>query len=126
MSSGVVVYELDAVDETDVKPLDGKLTTNKYKYNKYYPIMRTANYSDKDKNVTLIAAEYDESGMLINVNVSDTITIKPGEYKRYGGKLNGDNMIQALSGTKTIKVFAWGSSETLMPMSEAVTAIKNY
>ena len=126
MSSGVVVYELDAVDETDVKPLDGNLTTNKYKYNKYYPIMRTANYSDKDKNVTLIAAEYDESGMLINVNVSDTITIKPGEYKRYGGKLNGDNMIQALSGTKTIKVFAWGSSETLMPMSEAVTAIKNY
>lgn len=126
MSDGVVVYELDAVDETDVKPLNGNLTTDKYKYTTYYPIMRAANYSNEDKTVTVIAAEYDENGVLTNVSLSSPVSLKSGEYKRFGGKLNGDNAIKAQSVTKTIKVFAWDSSETLMPMSAAATVIKNY
>lgn len=123
-----IIYEADAVDETDVKPINGNLTTSKFKYSKYYPIMRAANFTDADKQITLFAAEYTADGILNAVNVMDPVTLKSGEYIRYGGKLNGENVIQAKTDTSYIKVFAWDSiTGGLHPMNiKPATVIKNY
>ena len=124
----IVVYEIDAVDETDVKPLNGNLTTTKRKYTKYYPIMRAANFTDADQEITLIAAEYTVDGILNGVNLANKVTLKSGEYIRYGGKLNGENVIQAKTDTSYIKIFAWDSvTGGIHPMNtKPATVIKNY
>jgi hypothetical protein len=125
-ASEFVLYEVDAVNETDVKPLNGNLSiSTKIHYNKYYPIMYAANYKDTAQQVVVIAAEYKEDGTLNNVNISNPVTVNPGDYIRWGGKLNGDNVITAKDDTATIKTFVWDSLDGLKPMGESSTTVKN-
>lgn len=120
--SKLFVYEVEAVDETDVRPFSGVLTKNNR--TSYYPIMRAANFTDTAQQITLISAEYDVDGNLTSVKIENPITLNSGSYIRYGGKLNGDNVIASNSNTKTIKVFAWDGTNMITPFAEPAIATK--
>lgn len=120
--SKLFVYEVEAVDETDVRPFSGVLTKNNR--TSYYPIMRAANFTDTAQQITLISAEHDVDGNLTSVKIENPITLNSGSYIRYGGKLNGDNVIASNSNTKTIKVFAWDGTNMITPFAEPAIATK--
>ena len=125
-ASEFVLYEVDAVNETDVKLLNGNLSISKnVHYDKYYPIMRAANFMDKAQQVIVIAAEYTADGILNNVDISNPVTLNPGDYIRWGGKLNGDNVITVKDDTATIKTFVWDSMDGIKPMGACSTTVKN-
>ena len=88
--------------------------------------MRAPNFTDKAQQVIVISAEYTADGLLNNIDISAPVTVNSGDYIRYGGKLNGENVIQAKTDTATIKTFVWDSLKNMTPMGVSSTAITNF